>query len=339
MPASRNATDSRARFSPLLFGLTMVALVWSAVLLFAGGFTTSIGAGMAFLDWPLSNGSLNPEGWTSDPDQLAEHSHRLAGMIIGILALALAVAYRRIDRRATVRRLAYGLLILVVIQGGLGGLRVLLDNLNTGAESNTVARSFAVAHAMGAQAVVLVLASLAVFSSPNWFRTDGLASGSGWRRWGVVSLGLLILAVLIGAIMRHNGAALAIQTFPAAAPDGSWIPQGDNFGVWTHFIHRSLGILGGLGVLGYAVAAQFRPDWNRNAKAFAALALFLTIVQIWLGLLILETLRNPHVATLHMLNGAALIASLWTSLCWAGRSLPATAGSETVSAPVDPHVA
>ena len=334
-----SAIDPRARFSPLLFGLTLVALVWSAVLLFAGGFTTSIGAGMAFLDWPLSNGSLNPEGWTADRDQFAEHSHRLAGMIIGLLALVLAIAYGRIDRRSVVRRLAYALLVLVVVQGGLGGLRVLLDNLNTGAEGNTLARFFAVAHAMGAQAVVLVLASLAVFSAPGWFRTEGGSAGRGLRRWGAASLGLLVVAILVGAIMRHNGAGLAIQTFPAAAPDGAWIPRGGNFGVWTHFFHRTLGILGGLGVLGYAAAAQFRPDWNRNAKAFAAAALFLTGVQIWLGLLILETLRNPHVATLHMLNGAALLACLWASLCWAGRSAPAVAGSETVPASPDPHAA
>ncbi len=339
MSVSATATDSPARFSPFLFGLTLVALVWSAVLLFAGGFTTSIGAGMAFLDWPLSNGSLNPAGWTSDPDQLAEHSHRLAGMIIGILAVTLAVAYGRIDDRPAVRRLAYALLLLVIIQGGLGGLRVLLDNLNTGAGSNTAARSFAVAHAMGAQAVVLALASLAVYSSPGWFRTAGPTAGRGLRRWGTASLGLLAAAILIGAVMRHNGAALAIQTFPAAAPDGSWIPQGDDFGVWTHFLHRTLGILGGLGVLGYAAAAQLRPDWNRNARAFAAAALFLTGVQVWLGLLILGTLRNPHVATLHMLNGAALLACLWTSLRWAGRSLPAEGAGETVSASTDPHAA
>jgi heme a synthase len=32
------------------------------VLVLLGAFTTTIGAGMVFTDWPLSNGSINPEG-------------------------------------------------------------------------------------------------------------------------------------------------------------------------------------------------------------------------------------------------------------------------------------
>jgi cytochrome c oxidase assembly protein subunit 15 len=310
----------RSPFSPWLFGLSVVALVWSAVLLFAGGFTTSIGAGMAFLDWPLSNGSLNPEGWTEKPDQLAEHSHRLAGMIIGLLALAIAIAYGKMDPRRGVRRLAYVLLAVVVVQGVLGGLRVLLDPLNTGAEEPIVARSFAVAHAMGAQAVVVILATLAAWSAPGWTRTGDRSAGGGVRSLGMTSFVLLVVAILVGAVMRHTGTALAIQTFPAASPDGSWIPTGDNFGVWVHFLHRTIGILGGLGIAAYAVGVLARPGWHRNARILAGASVLLVGLQIWLGLLILETLRNPHVATLHMLNGAALVATVWSSLCWSRKS-------------------
>jgi len=325
-------TSSEARFSPILLGLTTVALIWSVVLLFAGGFTTSIGAGMAFLDWPLSNGSLNPEGWLDDTHQVAEHSHRLAGMIIGLLAIILAAAYFRFEKRKFVRMIAYFLLFLVVTQGILGGLRVRLDNLNTGSESNFVARSFAIAHAMGAQGVVLTLTSLAILSTPGWFRIEKIKTGfSPSRTLGVVSLIVLIVAILIGAIMRHNGAGLAIQTFPAAAADGSWIPDSDNFGVWVHFIHRTLGILGGVGILFYTVLTFFQRSWHPHARLLACAALLLTCVQIWLGLLILETVRNPHVATLHMLNGAALLATFWASLFWSTREHPETATESAVS--------
>lgn len=324
MPASAKSTPPPAAgFSPWLFGLSLAALIWSAVLLFAGGFTTSIGAGMAFLDWPLSNGSLNPDGWTQDPDMLAEHSHRLAGKVIGLLSIAIAIAFARLERRRGVRVLAYVLLAVVVSQGILGGLRVLFDSLNTGAEHNTLARSFAVAHAMGAQAVVLLLATLSAVTAPGWFRGTPIDSGRTARRVGAASLVLLVVAILIGAVMRHNGAALAIQTFPAAAPDGSWIPESGNFGVWVHFLHRTLGILGGLGLLVYALATLRQGGWHPNASRAAWTAVFLTGVQIWLGLLILQTLRNPHVATLHMLNGAVLLATLWASLCWSKRSRPA----------------
>ena len=317
-PPSQSSPGSQ--YSLLLFLLTLVALVWAGVLLFAGGFTTSIGAGMAFLDWPLSNGSLNPEGWTDNADQMAEHSHRLAGMIIGLLSITLAIAYNRIEKRIWVRRLAYFLLFLVVFQGLLGGLRVRLDHLNTGSDHNLIARSFAIAHAMGAQGVVLTLTSLAVLSAPRW--STSLAAGTGrvLRTFGFATLLLLAVAILIGAVMRHNGAALAIPTFPAASPDGSWIPSSDLFVVWVHFLHRTLGMLGGIGILIYALLSFSKKVWHPYATQFAIAAVLLTCLQIWLGWLILQTARNPHVATLHMLNGAVLLATLWSSILWSTRS-------------------
>ena len=70
-------------YKPILFWFGFGTLVWITFLLYAGGFTTSIRAGMAFLDWPLSNGSINPEGWLENEDMMAEHSHRLLGPLWG----------------------------------------------------------------------------------------------------------------------------------------------------------------------------------------------------------------------------------------------------------------
>ena len=70
--------SARTRPDRLLLGLCWATLLWAVLVLQAGGFTTSIQAGMAFLDWPLSNGSVNPPGWLTEIDKFAEHSHRLA---------------------------------------------------------------------------------------------------------------------------------------------------------------------------------------------------------------------------------------------------------------------
>ena len=54
------------RHSALRPALTWFAAVGSVrvfVLIILGAFTASIGAGMVFPDWPLSNGSMNPRGW------------------------------------------------------------------------------------------------------------------------------------------------------------------------------------------------------------------------------------------------------------------------------------
>ncbi len=59
------------------------------VLIMIGGHTTTAGAGMAFPDWPLSHGSVNPDGWWENVMQRLEHGHRLmaetVGLLIGIL--------------------------------------------------------------------------------------------------------------------------------------------------------------------------------------------------------------------------------------------------------------
>ena len=101
-------------YKPGLFAFCIFALCWITLLLYAGGFTTTIRAGMAFLDWPLSNGSLNPENWTQDTDMLAEHSHRLLGQIIGILSLVILYMTWLKESRSWMRTLSR-VLVLVVI--------------------------------------------------------------------------------------------------------------------------------------------------------------------------------------------------------------------------------
>lgn len=306
--------------SQIPFALCLVALAWSTVLLFAGGFTTSIGAGMAFLDWPLSNGSLNPEGWTQDRDQLAEHSHRLAGKVIGVLSILLAISFYYSEPRAKVRLMSYALLLLVIFQGLLGGLRVLLDTQNIGTDSNVIAQSFAVAHAMGAQVVVLLLTTMAIVTSPAWTgKTVGRLyqeNKSLARALGVGTILVLSISILFGAITRHTGAGLAIPTFPAAAADGSWWPDVYTFPVWMHFLHRTLGVVGAIGIWLYAYTYWKNTKLPTPGRWLALLPVLLVLFQIWLGILILQTYRNPHVTTLHMLNGAFILASLWASILW-----------------------
>lgn len=318
MPDIHSPKSEQACFHPATLFTVTVALLWSTVLLYAGGFTTSIGAGMAFLDWPLSNGSLNPEGWTRELDQFAEHSHRLAGKVIGILSIAVAIIFQFYEKRPFVRKLAWFLFVLVVLQGLLGGLRVLLDEQNIEVESNWIAQSFAVAHALGAQAVVLTLTTLFIVSLPIWWSQlpPWRVQTSCRERWFAV--GLIIfgaLTILAGAITRHTYSGLAIPTFPAANPEGGWIPSFWNFQIAVHFIHRTLGVFFAIAVVVYCLRLLSRRPAGLIMMSLSLLPVVLTAIQIWLGILILQTHRNPHAATLHMLNGAFLLASLQALLC------------------------
>lgn len=68
---------------------TRLVVLFTILLIWWGAATTTKQAGMAFPDWPLSFGSVNPEGWLSYMVPFLEHSHRLLGKWVGILVLVL----------------------------------------------------------------------------------------------------------------------------------------------------------------------------------------------------------------------------------------------------------
>src|SRR5476649_2642035 len=101
-------TSTRTRgHKPGLAAFSAIAATWVFVLVTLGAFTTTIGAGMAFQDWPLSNGSLNPDGWLSNIAMFAEHSHRLSAGLMTTLTVILALWLRRSEGRAWLRKLSY----------------------------------------------------------------------------------------------------------------------------------------------------------------------------------------------------------------------------------------
>ena len=96
-----------------------------------GVIVTTLRAGMAFADWPTSDGHnmlLYP--WLSDlrnTDRFTEHGHRLAGIVIGLTSIALVgVTFLR-EKRGWVRGYTVAILVAVIAQGLLGGVRVLMD--------------------------------------------------------------------------------------------------------------------------------------------------------------------------------------------------------------------
>jgi cytochrome c oxidase assembly protein subunit 15 len=185
--------------------------VWTAVVALLpigmGALVTSLDAGMAFLDWPTSDGQnmfLYP--WLRDfhanRDKFVEHGHRLAGSLIGLMSIGLAVFARKCEPRSWMRNLAVGILIAVVSQGLLGGFRVIAD-----------ARVAALVHGSFAS---LIFATMTVFA---------LATGSNWascaqtpQATNAISSGLKFLAIatpltifaqsLLGGLVRHLGLAL-----------------------------------------------------------------------------------------------------------------------------------
>jgi len=116
---------------PHLVACLLVAV--TAVLLCFGALVTTFDAAMAVPDWPGTYGHnmfLFPLAeWLHGPwDLFLEHGHRLLGALAGLVSLALAAVAWRTDTRPAVRWLAVAAVGLVVLQGCLGGARVLLDD-------------------------------------------------------------------------------------------------------------------------------------------------------------------------------------------------------------------
>jgi heme a synthase len=312
--------------SPWLARYAKLVVCVTFVLIFIGGHTTTSSAGMAFADWPLSNGSLNPDGWWQNFMMRLEHGHRLTAGLVMILVLGLFVWVSM--QRRTLPRPAFGLALAALIgvfsQAVLGGLRVLLNS-----DGLAVATTFRVLHGCFAQLELCLVVSLAAMLSPLWPR---LVPQSGFRkvaRLGWITIGFIGCQLIVGAIMRHLGAGLAIPTFPLT-PEGSFMPKVHNAFIDLNFTHtRFLATLVAIHVLLLARRALSTGEARLGRPALLLVALL--AVQVGLGMFVIWHFRPPVLTTLHVVNGAALLATAVLIAVRAGHGTPVDSSSELAS--------
>lgn len=131
---------------------------------------------------------------------LYEHSHRLIGSIVGFLTIALMVSIWVKDARQWMKWLGVIALVAVVAQGVMGGLRV-----------TNLSRILAIIHACFAQAFFALTASLALFTSRSWLQKSAkieTADVARLRNLSLITLGLIYIQFIFGAILRHTGERL-----------------------------------------------------------------------------------------------------------------------------------
>jgi cytochrome c oxidase assembly protein subunit 15 len=304
LSARRTATHKPALAFFAAFGST-----WVFLLVALGAFTTSIGAGMAFADWPLSNGSLNPPGWLTNLAMFAEHSHRLSAGVMGTVTIVLAAWLWRSEERAWLRQLAFFAVGLVLVQALVGGLRVRFDSLQVEMVDTSVGRLFAMLHACLAQLFVCTLIAISVACSGAWARHGAAAVGVRARRLGVMCVALLFVQLAIAAVMRHSFAGLAIPTFPAANAAGGLFPAAWNFRVGIHFAHRAMAVVLCVALPWFALALRRDPGASAGMRAGAAGLLVLLALQVLLGAQIIWSYRAATVTAGHVLLGALTLAT------------------------------
>jgi cytochrome c oxidase assembly protein subunit 15 len=198
--------------SPWPHWLAVALALVTFPLIWVGGLVTTYDAGMAVPDWPGTYGyNLLAYPWTTwvaGPwDLFIEHGHRLLGATAGLVAIALVIVTIRTDWRAWLRWAAIGALALVILQGALGGARVLLDE-----------RLVALVHGCVGPLFFAYLAGLTVATSNWWSRILQKNSPAGNRLLQTAWLlaGVAYLQLVLGALLRHMPLTASPQAFRLA---------------------------------------------------------------------------------------------------------------------------
>lgn len=312
-----------SRFSFHVFALLTALSI--LVLICSGGLVTSKGAGLAVPDWPTTYGynmfAFPISRWVGGI--FYEHVHRLIASLVGMFTVGLSLWAWRVEPRRWVRWLAFAATIAVIVQGVLGGLRVVWLKDYIG-----------IFHALLAQAYFALVCVIALVTSPAWWRRDRARAPANvdallaLGRAALFATLLIYVQLALGASMRHAHAGLSIPDFPTAY--GRWWPRTDPAAlqeinaarklahqvpttaaqIYLQMAHR----LCAFAIL-FAVLIGARLAWRERAAlptGVRRLSLtwpLLLATQIVLGIYTIWTNKAADVATLHVAVGAASLIS------------------------------
>ena len=167
-----------------------------------GAIVTTMKWGMAFYDWPSSDGhGMFAYPWFgSTIDKFTEHGHRLAGITIGCFSIVLAAWTWKSERRNWVCWLATGVLVGVIVQGLLGGGRGLADDPR-----------MARLHGQFAACVLALMGTVALVTSTGWQAVSGQHPTTPSPRFKTLAWSLpavLLVQSALGGWIRHLGGGL-----------------------------------------------------------------------------------------------------------------------------------
>jgi cytochrome c oxidase assembly protein subunit 15 len=247
-----------------------------------------------------------------------EHAHRLTGMFVGITTIVMCFIVLKYDARLWPRVFGVLVLLLVISQGIMGGLRV--TDINIG---------FAIVHGVVAQVILALMAALAVVTSRRWIylgvNDEPNASRLEWTAAWVLVVALLV-QLGIGSAYRHLVSELGARDGIAMA-----ILMG----------HVTFAVV----VAVTAVVVGIQSSHHRGVLRITGTVLLILVgIQLMLGVgaLVAVLVGQPvedtsNISTLevvvtgaHQANGALLlmtatVCALWTRRLREGSTEPSTA--------------
>ena len=299
------------------------------LLICSGGLVTSTNSGLAVPDWPNSYGyNMFTFPWPrwSSGGVFHEHSHRLIASGVGLLTVVLAIWLWLAEPRRWLKILGLVALLAVILQGVLGGLRVIALKDEIG-----------IFHAGLAQAFLCLICFVAFALSPAWDRIGSTALLDAATRNRLRSMAVLITAfifgqLMLGATMRHAHAELSIRDFPLAY--GQILPSLDQASlarinsdrlenlhlplttkaqIILQMLHRLGALLVAIAVCGAAFVSFRHATLPASIRRVGLIWPVLIVGQILLGMYAIWTHKAADVATAHVAVGAA---SLVTGVMW-----------------------
>lgn len=323
------------RFSLLLAAATFV-------LICSGGLVTSKGVGMSVPDWPTTYGYnmffFPFSMWVGGI--FHEHLHRLIASTVGFLTVILCVWLWISEKRSWLKHVGVISVFAVVLQGILGGQRVVLNRAEVGIFHGCLAQSF------------LLLTSFIALATSNWWKTSDLSRdpAKSFTRVALIFTALIFINMAIAATMRHSHTGLSIPDFPTAygqiAPPldsesleeintariAHNIPETSATLIALQFIHRLIGYVLAIAIpwLSYHI---FRA--GGVFKRWILLWPALIFIQITLGAWTIWSNKAADIATAHVAVGAAIfIFSGMVTIITYRSKYDATRSRKSVETPV-----
>ena len=285
-------------------------------LIFVGALVKSFEVGLSVPDWPTTYGfQMFAFPWSDMVGGIFyEHSHRMLATIVGAMTLGLAIWLGLIEKRNNVKKLGYFALILVIIQGLLGGLTVMFF----------LPTAISMIHGITAQTFLLVIILIAFALSREY--SNGNSQLDSNRSIVLILFVAVYIQLILGAWMRHTESGLAIYDFPKMA--GQWLPIFNDkmltaINDWRfdmdypevamqqvviHFLHR----LGAFVIFILTIVMGYRLHQQKSTYSkmiqLNVFAIYVFVaLQILLGVLTIWTAKGPFITSFHVMNGATVM--------------------------------
>jgi heme A synthase len=284
----------------------VLAFAIAVVLWGAGVRATGSGAGCGD-QWPLCNG-----GWLPRAPALhtiVEFTHRItSGPALGFFVTGLIVfAFRLFPRRHIVRRLSVAVALFTVTEALIGAALVLLGHV--GANSSPHRAYTLAVHLLNTMVLLAAMALTGWFAGPS-------ANGRGEvSTQAPVSRSLLICAPLaflvtsvLGAIAALGDTLFAVRSLSEGLRQ-DLSPSAHIF-VRLRAWHPIVAVLLGCFLIAFAFVVGFRKQRAPLVRRLALAVLFLTLLQIGVGMINVLLLAPVWMQITHLL----IADSLWIAL-------------------------